>query len=203
MRVLIGCEYSGVVRDAFIRQGHDAMSCDLLPTESPGHHHHGDIVPYLVLETLSARKFDLIIAHPDCTAMANCGNSTYGRGMPKHHERIAALKWTAELWELCKIVSPRVCFENPISVLFKHLHIKAQYVHPWQFGHPEQKKTGLALHELPDLKPTKDVYAYMMTLPRKKRERVHFMSPGKNRGKERSRFYTGIAEAMAEQWGDL
>ena len=201
MNVLIACEYSATVRDAFRARGFDAWSCDLLPTEGdPKWHIQGD-----ALEAINSRRWDLIIAHVPCNAMAVCGNSTYGIGKPKHSERLAALEWTSNLWKSACAMSDSVAFENGASVLFpalRNLGADVQYIHPWQHGHPEQKKTGLALHGLPRLQETANVYDHMMTLPRKDRERIHFMSPGKDRAKERARFMQGIANAMASQWGE-
>lgn len=191
--IIVGCEYSGIVRDAFIRRGHNAISCDLEDTESPGPHLKCDIVGLLK----AGVYYDLGIFHPDCTKMAVCGNRTWAGTV----EREAAVLWTMNLWELAKKYCKSVCFEQPQTVLFKRMGVKAQYIQPWQFGHPEKKKTGLALHNLPKLFGTANVYDYMMTLPKKKRERVFYMAPGQNRGKDRSKFYTGFATAMAEQWG--
>lgn len=200
MKILIACEFSGTVRDAFASRGHDAMSCDLLPTEKPGIHHQGDIVEFL--HGFRNDHFDLIIAHPECTKLCVSGNSTYGFGMPKHQMRIESAKWTESLWELCKIKSKRVAFENPVGVLSRLTNIpKAHYVHPYEFGHLEQKKTGLHLHNLPPLIAENNVYDEMMKLPKNVRERMHYMPPGPNRWKERSKTYQGIANGMANQWG--
>ena len=197
-RVLIGCEYSGRVRDAFIRAGHDAISCDLLPSDSPGPHYQGDIFQMLT------KEWDLIIAHPPCTALAVSGNSTYGKGMKKHSERLRAAKWTEMLWHRCMEKSPLVCFENPVGVLARFTSMpKAVYIQPYEFGHLEQKKTGLFLHELPPLKETDNVYDEMMKLEKRDRERMHYLPPSKDRWKIRSTTYQGIANAMAKQWGDL
>lgn len=198
MKVLIACEYSGVVRDAFIERGHNAMSCDLLPTDNPGPHHQGDIFDLL------SEKWDLIIAHPPCTALTVAGNSTYGEGQPKYQERLNSVKWTKKLWMARKYASDRVCFENPVGVLRRlgGLH-KPQYVQPYFFGHLEQKKTGLFLHGLPNLIETDNVYDQMMKLPKNQRERLHYLSPSPDRWKIRSTTYQGIADAMADQWGDL
>jgi len=194
--ILIACEYSGIVRDAFIRQGHDAMSCDLLPTDSPGPHYQGDIFDLLTCE------YDLIIAHPPCTALAVSGNAWYGEGQPKYNERLKACEWTKKLWDACTAVSPRVCFENPVGVLSRLAGFKKpSYVQPYQFGHTEQKKTGLYLHGLEPLKPTNNVYDEMMKLPKNERERLHYLPPSADRWKIRSTTYKGIAEAMATQWG--
>jgi hypothetical protein len=196
MRVLVACEYSGRVRDAFIKQGHDAMSCDLLPTDKVGPHHQGD-----VYDTL-AQDWDLIIAHPPCTALTVAGNSTYGEGQPKYAERLASVEWTVDLWNALKAVSPRVCMENPVGVLRRLGGMHApQFVQPYEFGHMEQKKTGLFLHGLPNLKPTDNVYDEMMRLPKNQRERLHYLPPSPDRWKIRSTTYQGIANAMAKQWG--
>jgi hypothetical protein len=137
--------------------------------------------------------------------MGVCGNKHYARGKPRHGERVSAIIWSTGVWSYAKHHARCAALENPASVIFPVLRkdgADVQYIQPWQFGHPEQKKTGLALHNLPRLTPTNDVYEYMMTLPRKERERIFFMSPGEDRGHERSRFYPGIADAMAAQWGD-
>lgn len=196
-RILIACEFSGVVREAFRSfSGNDAFSCDLLPCEDnrPDHHIQGDCVEVI------KRGWDCIIMHPPCTAIALCGNSTYGSGMPRHEARLSSLDWTAALWELAKAHSPLVALENPKNVLGSRIGRKTQTVHPWQFGHMEQKETWLWLHGLPPLMPTNDVYREMMKLPRKERERLHFMSPSADRGHKRSITFSGIAQAMAEQW---
>ena len=196
MKILIGCEYSGRVRDAFIARGHDAISCDILLTDAPGPHYQGDVHDML------NQTWDLIIMHPPCTALTVAGNSTYGEGQPKYAERLASVKWTVDLWNDCKAVSPRVCFENPVGVLRRLGGMHApQYVQPYQFGHMEQKKTGLFLHGLPPLVPTNDVYDEMMKLPKNVRERLHYLPPSPDRWKIRSTTYQGIADAMAEQWG--
>lgn len=146
MRVLVACETSGKVRDAFIKKGHDAISCDLLPTDRPGAHHQGDIIEYL--QSKGDFYFDLIIAHPECTKLCVSGNRWYGAGMPKHRERLKAAIWTQKFWNIAKRKAHRVCFENPVGVLPKLTDMGApQYIQPWQFGHGETKKTGLWLHE--------------------------------------------------------
>lgn len=198
MRVLIECEYSGTVRDAFRRRGHYAISCDLLPTDVEGPHYQGDAFDML------GEQWGLIIAHPPCTALTVAGNSTYGEGQPKYHERIESCKWTRKLWDACCKASPRVCFENPVGVLQRLAGFpKPQYVQPYQFGHMEQKKTGLFLHGLPHLRETNNVYDEMMKLPKRERERIHYLPPSADRWKIRSTTFQGIAEAMADQWGSL
>lgn len=149
------------------------------------------------------REWDLIILHPPCTAMALCGNRHYGKGKPKYVERVEAWIWTKNLYETAKKYADRVVLEQPKTTLGRAIGPKSQTIQPYQFGHPEQKETWLWLHNIPSLVGTDDVYEEMMKLPRKERERIHFMSPGKDRGKERARAYPGIAKAMAEQWGSL
>ena len=200
MNILIACEYSGTVRDAFIHNGNNAMSLDLLPTESPGPHHQGDVIAYL--ESLPDQGLDLIIAHPTCTKLCVSGNSTYGAGMPKHHERLESAKWTEMFWELAKCKAKAVCFENPVGVLTRLTSMpKPQYVQPYEFGHFEQKKTGLFLHNLPPLQATNNVYVEMMRIPKRDRERLHYLPPSADRWKIRSTTFKDIAEAMAQQWG--
>lgn len=200
MKVLVACEYSGTVRDAFIEKGHDAISCDLLPTDAPGPHHQGDVIEYL--NGFEDGYFDLIIAHPECTKLCVSGNAHYGEGQPKYDQRLESVEWTVMFWELAKRKAKRVAFENPVGVLHRLGGLpKANYVHPWQFGHPEQKKTGLHLHNLEPLVETNNVYDYMMTLPKNQRERLHYLPPSKDRWKIRSTTFSGIAKAMADQWG--
>jgi hypothetical protein len=194
MKVLIACEFSGIVRDAFLALGHDAMSCDLLQTEVPGPHYQGNVLDLL---GENADMWDLMIAHPPCTHMAVCGNGTWANTP----EREAAQEWTRKLWDACVNIAPKVCFENPVSTLSRALPVKAEYIQPYQFGHPETKKTGLWLHGLPMLEETNNVYEHMMTLPLKDRHKVWYASPGADRGKERSKFFQGVADAMADQWG--
>ena len=202
MSVLVACEYSGTVRDAFIELGHTAISCDLLPTDAPGPHHQGDVIEYL--NGFDDDHFDLIIAHPECTKLCVSGNAWYGEGKEKYHMRLEAVKWTMMFWELCKSKAKRVCFENPVGVLSRlGGMVKASYVQPYQFGHAEQKKTGLHLHNLPQLTDTHNVYDEMMLLPKRERERMHYLSPSPDRWKIRGTTYKGIASAMAEQWGQL
>ena len=196
MNVLVACEFSGVVREAFRKRGHDAWSCDLLPTDVYGKHYEGDVFDVI------DRSWDLIIAHPPCTAIGVCGNSTYGDGQPKYNERLSAVEWTRLLWDRCIESADKVCFENPVGVLQRLGGFpRPQYIQPYQFGHLEQKKTGLFLHGLPELVETNNVYDEMMKLPKRERERIHYLPPSKDRWKIRSTTYQGIADAMAEQWG--
>lgn len=185
MKILVGFEHSGVVRDAFIKLGHYAVSCDLLPTDRPGPHIEGDIFP-----VIRRGGWDLIILHPPCTALAVSGNRWYGWNMPKYQERLQAITWTIQVFRLACSVCDWVCMENPAGVL----PIKAtQYIQPWQFGHGETKKTGLWLHNLPPLIPTDIVEG--------REQRIFHLPPSADRWKIRSATYPGIASAMAHQWG--
>ena len=145
---------------------------------------------------------DLAILHPPCTALGLCGNRHYGNGCEKNNLRLDALDWTEGLWNLAKKRFNHVALENPKSIIGRRIGPHTT-VHPWQYGHPEQKETWLWLHNLPELKPTKIVYEEMMKLPRKERERVFFASPSATRGHDRAITFQGIAEAMADQWGNL
>ena len=190
MRVLIACESSGVVREAFRALGHAAWSCDLLPAEDGSPYHLQEDCVKAVRGGSVFAVWDLIVMHPPCTAICVSGNRWYGSGMPKHAERIKAIQWTMELWELATRFCPRVAMENPVGVL----PMKAtQYVQPWQFGHGETKKTGLWLHGLDPLQPTNIVEG--------REQRVWKLGPSPDRSKIRSKTYEGIASAMASQWG--
>ena len=182
MRVLVACEYSGIVRDAFAALGHDAWSCDLLPSESPSLFHiQGD-----ALEVVRD-GWDLMIAHPPCTHLAVSGARWFKE---KATEQAEALEFVRAL-----MAAPvdRIAIENPISVISSRIRKPDQIIQPWHFGHGETKATCLWLKGLPRLTPTNVVPG--------REARVHFMSPGPDRWKERSRTYPGIADAMARQWG--
>jgi hypothetical protein len=183
-RVLVACEFSGIVRDAFIARGHDAVSCDLLPSERPGPHYQGD-----VLGALDGRigQFDLMIAHPPCTYLAVSGARWWAG---RENEQIAAIWFVQQL-----MMAPvrRWAIENPIGALSTHVRKPDQIVQPWMFGHGETKATCLWLKNLPKLVPTNIVDG--------RQPRVHHASPGPDRWKERSRTLPGLAAAMAEQWG--
>lgn len=201
MNILISCEYSGTVRDAFLARGHNAFSNDILDSESkPERHLKMDCI-----QAIRSRRWDRIIIHIPCTAMGVCGNKHYGIGKPKHQERLDSVEWSLTVWDAACEQSDCVVMENPASVLFPVLRekrgAKVQYIQPWMFGHKEQKKTGLAIKGLPFLKENNNVYDEMMKLPKKERERIFYMSPSEDRGKERARFFPGIADAFAEQWG--
>lgn len=181
VKVLIACEYSGTVRDAFLQAGHSAMSCDLLPTESEGPHYLGDVRDIL------DDGWDLMIAHPPCTHLAVSGSRWF---KDKINEQREALDFV-ELLMYAPI--DKIAIENPISVISTRIRKPDQIIQPWQFGHGETKATCLWLKGLPKLTPTDIVEG--------REARVHKMPPGPNRWKERSRTYAGIAQAMADQWG--
>jgi len=190
VRVLIACEESQAVTIAFRKRGHEAYSCDILPC-SGGHpewHLQRD-----VLEAVLSRQWDFIGLHIPCTAMAVSGNRWYGKGMPRHSERIEAVKWSLKVWDAVKTQSKYAYMENPVSVLFSYVTEPVQYIQPWQFGHGETKKTGLALYNLSKLEPTDIVDG--------RDHRIWKMAPSPDRAKERSKTFPGIAEAMADQWG--
>ena len=181
MRVLVACEFSGIVRDAFIARGHAAMSCDLLPCERPGPHHQGD-----VLEILDD-EWDLMIAHPPCTHLAVSGARWFKNKMQEQAEALLFVR------ELMDAPIPRIALENPISILSSHYRKPDQIIQPWMFGHGETKATCLWLKNLPILRPTAIVDG--------RDHRVHRMPPSPQRWRERSRTFPGIAQAFAEQWG--
>jgi hypothetical protein len=191
MRVLVACEFSGIVRDAFIARGHDAWSCDLLPCETGEPHIEDDVWNHV------DEGWDLMIAHPPCTFLTVSANKWMGHPRFPHRERDRA---DAIEFFMSLITAPiaKICVENPIGIMSTQYRKPDQIIQPWQFGHPETKATCLWLKGLPKLVPTN-----IVSLPEKESERMrlHYLPPSKNRWKERSRTFTGIAEAMAEQWG--
>tara|TARA_Y100000401_G_C8237981_1_gene181559 strand:- start:54 stop:671 length:618 start_codon:yes stop_codon:yes gene_type:complete len=191
VRVLVGCEYSGIVRDAFAIRGHDAWSCDILDTESPGNHIKGNILDYLDMD------WQLAILHPPCTHLSISGARWFTEGKKPMHLREKALDFVQQLMNA---PIDHICIENPVSVISSHIRQADQTINPYQFGHPEYKKTCLWLKNLPLLKETNNVLEETKQLPDKIAKRIWWLGAGK--GKERSKFYTGIASAMAEQWGD-
>lgn len=197
MRVLVGCEFSGIVRDAFRAKGHDAWSCDILECEKVRDYHiQGDIMNNLW------GGWDLIILHPPCTALALSGNPTYASGKPGYEKRNKAIDWTTRLWLTAVSECPRVAMENPANVMGRFIGKRSQEIQPYEFGHAEQKTTWLWLRGLPALKATCMAMEEMMRLPKCRRQRVFYMSSrNPNRWKDRSRTYAGVAAAMAEQWG--
>lgn len=182
MNVLIACEFSGIVREAFNRQGHNAISCDLLEAEDGGNHYKGDILDLLS----SSLTWDLMVAFPPCTHLASSGARWF---KDKKEEQEKAIIFVKRLMEAN---IPKIAIENPIGVLSTKIRKPDQIIQPWMFGHGETKATCLWLKGLPLLQPTNVVEGRV--------PRVHYESPGPNRWKNRSRTYEGIAEAMAEQW---
>jgi site-specific DNA-cytosine methylase len=183
MKVLVACEYSGTVRDAFIAAGHDAMSCDLLPTEKPGPHYQGDV------RDIMDDGFDLMIAHPPCTHLAVSGARHFAEKIADGRQQ-AALEFVRLLMNA---PIPRIAVENPVSIISSHIRKPDQVIQPYQFGHGETKATCLWLKNLPLLRPTQIVSG--------REPRIHRMPPGPDRWKERSRTFPGIGAAMASQWG--
>ena len=195
LRVLVACEYSGTVRDAFAARGHDAMSCDMLPTDKPGKHYQGDVRDVL------DDGWDLMIAHPPCTYLANSGVTWLHRDPTRWMKLDEA---AAFFRLLLNAPIPRIAIENPIMHKYAKERIggvkQSQVIQPWMFGHMEQKATCLWLKNLPLLKPTNNVKAEMMNLPDNERQRLHYLPPSKDRWKLRSTTYQGIADAMAISW---
>lgn len=187
MRVLVACEFSGIVRDAFAERGHDAVSCDLLPSETPGEHIQGDVTPILRV------PWDLVIAHPPCTRLCNSGVRWL-------HERSLwkEMREAADFFRLClNANAPRVAVENPVMHKYAVFNVGRKQdfcIQPWQFGHPEIKRTCFWVKGLPPLLPTEIVAG--------RKPVCHYESPGPDRWKNRSRTLSGIAAAMADQWGD-
>lgn len=184
MRVLVACEFSGAVRDAFNARGHFATSCDLLPSETDGDHYQGDI-----REILYGFKWDLMIAHPPCTHLSVSGARHFAAKQASGVQK-EALEFVRMLMDA---PIDRIAIENPISIISSRIRKPDQIIQPWQFGHGETKATCLWLKNLDPLVPSNVVEG--------REARVHRMPPGPDRWKERSRTFKGIAEAMADQWG--
>ena len=181
MRVLVACEFSGIVRDAFSSMGHDAWSCDILPSEKPGNHIQDDVL------TILNNGWDMMIAHPPCTHLAVSGARWFKN---KKQEQKEALDFVKNLMDA---PIDKIAIENPISIISSHIRKPDQIIQPWQFGHGETKATCLWLKNLPKLTASNIVNG--------RDPRVHWESPGPDRAKKRSRTYAGIASAMADQWG--
>lgn len=181
MKVLVACEYSGKVRDAFKAKGHDAWSCDLLPTDVEGQHIQGDVLDVI------HQGWDMMIAHPPCTHLAVSGARWF---KDKRQEQIEALEFVSAL---LNAPIDKIALENPISIISTKIKKPTQIIQPWQHGHGETKATCLWLKNLQNLVPSKVVPG--------RKTRIHYMSPSIDRWKLRSETYTGIAKAMADQWG--
>ena len=182
MKILIACEFSGIVRETFANKGHYAISCDLLPTEKPGPHYEGDI--YSVLDN----GWDMMIAFPPCTHLCVSGARWFSE---KQKEQKEAIKF---FMNLANADIPKIAIENPIGIMSTRWRKPDQIIQPWQFGHGETKATCLWLKNLPLLKPTDIVGG--------REARIHKMPPSEDRGKLRSITYKGIADAMADQWSE-
>jgi hypothetical protein len=201
MKILIACEFSGTVRDAFKNRGHDAWSCDLLPTETSGNHIVGDCLVQLKIE--NSYFLDFLGAHPTCTFLCNSGVRWLAPGGVINQERYEKMKEACHLFAaLYHAKVPKVYIENPVMHGYASDYLLTlgvprftQSIQPWQFGHGETKRTCLWLRGLPPLVPTKIVSG--------REARVHHATPGPERWKERSRTLPGIALAMADQWGNL
>ena len=195
MKVLIACEYSGKVRDAFINAGHDAISCDLLEGEGQYHkdHYKGDVFDIInnTRNYESFKNIDLLIAFPPCTHLAVSG-ARYFETKRKDGRQQEGIDF---FMKLVNAPIDRICIENPVGIMSTHYQKPTQYIQPWEYGHGETKKTGLWLKNLPKLKPTNIVNG--------REQRVHLLPPSADRWKLRSTTYQGIADAMAGQWGTI
>jgi hypothetical protein len=198
MKVLIACESSGTVRDAFIKAGHDAMSCDMLPTESPGPHYQGDVMDVLY------ERWDLLIAHPPCTYMAVSGMHWTTRGLRDPKLTEDALDFVRLL-----MAAPiaRIAIENPVSVISSRIRKPDQIIQPYEFGHDASKKTCLWLKNLPLLMRTGYVQPRLVNGKSRWANQTDSgqsnLPPSKDRWKLRSKTYQGIADQMAAQWGGV
>lgn len=197
MKVLVACEYSGKVREAFRKLGHDAWSCDLLPADDNSPYHiQGDVMQIL------EQGWDLMIAHPPCTYLTNAGVTWLYKDPLRWKDLIDGAVFFRTLLHA---PMPKIAVENPIMHKYAKQIIggsQTQVIQPYHFGHLEQKGTTLWLKGLPPLKPTTNLKAETFALPNKERQRLHWASPGPDRWKLRSETYQGIADAMAAQWGN-
>lgn len=198
MKVLIACEYSGIVRDAFAAKGHDAWSCDILPTENKGNHIQDDVLKHL------DKGWDLMIAHPPCTYLSNAGaRFLYPKGKLNEDRYNLGLKAKEFFMALYNAPINKICVENPISSRIFALPKHTQTIQPYEYGHPFSKNTRLWLKHLPKLKPTDIIQKYKPLLPsnsggKKRGQSYHYSVIW---GKPASKFWEGIAQAMADQWG--
>ena len=196
MKVLVACEYSGVVRDAFIKKGHDAISCDLLPTESPGPHYQGDVLDIL------SDGWDLMIAHPDCTYLCSSGLHWNGRVDGRQEKTDLALEFVKILMSA---PIEKIALENPIGRINTAIRKPDQYIQPYEYGHDASKKTGLWLKNLPKLTPTEYIEPRIIKGLKRWGNQTdsgqNKLPPSEDRWKIRALTYQGWADAMAEQWG--
>lgn len=195
MRILIACEYSGTVRDAFAAKGHYAVSCDLLPTDAPGQHYQGDVFDII------NDGWDMMVAHPPCTYLSVSGMHWTARGLRDPQLTEDALDFVRRLMAA---PIPRIAVENPISVISSRIRKPDQIINPWQFGHDASKRTCLWLKDLPLLTPTKIIEPRIVNGKKRWANQTdsgqNRLPPSENRWKIRSETYEGIAQAMAEQW---
>ena len=191
-KVLVACEYSGTVRDAFASKGHEARSCDILPSETPGNHIQDDVLKHL------DKGWDLMIAHPPCTYLSNAGaRFLYPKGKLNEDRYKLGLKAKKFFMALYNAPINKICVENPISSKIFALPKYSQIIQPYEYGHPIQKRTCLWLKNLSQLKPTDIIFKRQST----KIPGNWFNKGGKDRQKNRSKFFQGIAQAMVDQWG--
>lgn len=194
MRVLVACEFSGTVRDAFALRGHEAWSCDIIPSEKPGNHYQCDVRDVLGF------GWDMLIAHPPCTYLANSGVSWLHKSVGRWFELFDAADF---FLGLLNAEIPRIAVENPVMHKYAKRLVgvkQSQVVQPWMFGHPEVKATCLWLKNLPPLIETHNVKSKMKLLPDNQRQRLHYLPPSTTRQMERSRTFQGVADAMVAQW---
>ncbi len=193
MKVLIACESSGTVRDAFIRNGHDAMSCDLLQTDSPGPHYQGDVFDVIDY------PWELAIFHPPCTHLSVSGSRHFEAKRMDGRQQAGVSFFMALIRRSAHI--PLTAIENPVCIMSSLYRKPDQIIQPHMFGHMENKATCLWLKGLPLLKATNDVKEQMAGMPKSVTDRIHRLPPSKDRWKERSKTFQGIADAFANQWG--
>ena len=198
MKILVACEYSGTVRDAFTALGHDVTSCDLLPTEKTGKHYQGSVLDII------NDGWDMLIGHPPCTYLTNSGVSWLHRRPERWAQLDDGAAFFKALWDA---PIERIALENPIMHKYALERIggrkQDQVIQPWMFGHKEKKGTGLWLKNLPLLKPTTNLKEETNALPKKEQQRIHMLPPSADRWKLRSTTFQGIADAMAQQWGNV
>lgn len=196
MRVLIACEFSGIVRDAFSAKGHDAWSCDLLPSERQGNHIQDDVLQHL------QDGWDMVLGFPPCTFLCNSGVRWLKGNSERQTNRQNAIRFVKTIWDApCE----RVCIENPIGCLSTAWMKPSQIIQPFDHGHPDWKSTCLWLRGLPLLQPSVITFPEQVVgggmKPGRISSRIHRLPPSDHRWKDRSRTYEGIAKAMADQWG--
>ncbi len=197
MKVLVACEFSGIVREAFRNKGHDAWSCDLIPSEIEGQHIQGNVLDIL------DKGWDLMVAHPPCTYLSSAGLHWNNKRVGRQALTIDGFEFFMSLYNA---PIPQICVENPVGYINTHFRKADQIINPYQFGHSERKRTCLWLRGLPLLKPTDEVLPPPPTYIGKSGRKIYFVaahSPSPHRWKDRSRTFNGVAQAMAEQWGGV